>query len=125
MPEILCDAGSLHAAHPQQGEPFRAGRIYVAPPDYHMLIQRNYVWLSRGPHENRTRPAVDVLFRSAALAHGPLVVGVVLTGHLDDGTVGLMTIKGGGGIAIVQEPSEASAPSMPSATSVGRIAASP
>lgn len=113
LPQILSKAGSLPASHAQQGEFFRAGNIYVAPPDHHMLLRRQYVLLSRGPHENQTRPAVDVLFRSAALAYGPTVVGVVLSGHLDDGTAGLMTIKGGGGIAIVQQPSEATAPSMP------------
>ena len=113
LPGILSRSGPLPAAHPRPGELFRPGHIYVAPPDHHMLVRQRYVWLSQGPRENHTRPAVDPLFRSAALAYGPAVVGVVLTGHLDDGTDGLMVVKNAGGLAIVQDPLEASAPSMP------------
>jgi two-component system chemotaxis response regulator CheB len=113
LPRILGRAGQLPAVHPKNMEMIQGGRVYVAPPDFHMLVQRGYVWLSRGPRENNVRPAIDPLFRSAASAYGPAVVGVVLTGHLDDGTAGLMAIKDRGGIAVVQDPSEASAPSMP------------
>jgi two-component system, chemotaxis family, protein-glutamate methylesterase/glutaminase len=113
LPRILARAAWLPVAHPHHGELIQGGRIYVAPPEQHMLVQRNYIGLSYGPRENRFRPAVDPLFRSAASAYGPAVVGVVLTGYLDDGTAGLMAIKDRGGTAVVQEPSEAIAPSMP------------
>lgn len=113
LPHILAEAGKLPAVHPKGREPIEVGRIYVAPPDRHMLLERGHVRLSHGPHENFARPAIDPMFRSAALAYGPAVVGVVLTGQLDDGTAGLLAIKDAGGIAIVQEPSEATARSMP------------
>jgi two-component system chemotaxis response regulator CheB len=113
LPKILGRAGRLPAVHARNTEIFEKSRIYVAPADQHMLVQRGYIRLSQGPRENHTRPAIDPLFRSAAIAYGPAVVGVVLTGHLDDGTAGLMAIKDRGGIAVVQEPSEAAAPSMP------------
>lgn len=110
---IFDKAGPLPAKHAEPGERIEAGRIYVAPPDQHMLIAPGRVELSRGPKENRFRPAVDPLFRSAAQTYGPRVVGVILTGGLDDGTNGLWTIKQLGGTAVVQDPAEALAPSMP------------
>jgi two-component system chemotaxis response regulator CheB len=113
LPEILSRNGPLPAAHPQDGEKLKAGRIYVAPPDYHLMIHEKSVRLSRGPTENRHRPAVDPLFRSAAYYGGPRVVGAILTGALDDGTAGLHMVKKCGGIAIVQDPLEAFAPGMP------------
>ncbi|MBD2001687.1 MULTISPECIES: chemotaxis protein CheB [Cyanophyceae] len=112
LPQILADVGSLPASHPSDGEPIQTGRIYIAPPDYHLLVNQGSMRVVRGPQENRFRPAIDTLFRSAARAYGPRVVGVVLTGYLDDGTVGLQAVKKRGGVAIVQDPNEAEYPSM-------------
>ena len=113
LPQLLSKAGPLPAVHPKTGTRFEAGTIYVAPPDRHMLIRNGYVSLSHGPHENLARPAIDPLFRSAAVNYGPAVVGVVLTGQLNDGTSGLLAIKDRGGFTIVQEHREATARSMP------------
>lgn len=120
LPKILSECGALPARHPKDDEEFRRGCIYVAPPDNHLLVTEQTVRVIRGPQENRFRPAIDALFRSAARAHGPRVIGVVLTGNLDDGTVGLQAIKDCGGVTIVQDPREAEYTSMP--TSAMRFA---
>src|SRR5262249_31628360 len=92
----------------------RTGCVYIAPPDHHLMLETNgRMRVTRGPKENRARPAVDPLFRSAALAFGSRVIGVVLSGGLDDGTAGLRGIKMCGGIAIVQDPADAQVDSMP------------
>jgi two-component system chemotaxis response regulator CheB len=113
LPSLLARQSKLPVSHGRDGESLRPGHIYIAPPDHHMLVIGEKLTLSRGAKEHHTRPAIDPLFRSAALAHGPDVVGVVLTGLLDDGTAGLQAIKARGGIAVVQDPDEATAPSMP------------
>lgn len=114
LADILAAAGPLPAAYARDGEPLLPGRIYVAPPDHHLLVgAQGRLQLSRGPKENRSRPSIDPTFRSAAAVYGSAAVGVVLTGHLDDGTAGLLAIKDRGGVAVVQEPDEAEAPSMP------------
>lgn len=113
LPSVLGKEGTLPAAHGVDGEEIRTGRIYVAPPDHHLLVEENRVRITKGPKENRFRPAVDTLFRSAAYAYGARVIGVVLSGALDDGTAGLWTIKQRGGAAVVQEPSDAEFSSMP------------
>src|SRR5579864_7798260 len=113
LPGILERSGPLPASQPGDNEAIRSGHIYVASPDYHLLIEQGRVRQMRGPKENRHRPAIDPLFRSAALTYGPRVVGVILTGALDDGTAGLLAVKRRGGVAIVQDPDEALYPSMP------------
>lgn len=112
LPQILEDVSSLPASHPTDGEKIQPGRIYIAPPDYHLLVNSGSMRVVRGPQENRFRPAIDALFRSAARTYGPRVVGVILTGYLDDGTVGLQAVKKRGGVAVVQDPNEAEYPSM-------------
>jgi two-component system chemotaxis response regulator CheB len=113
LPAILSRAGKLPAEHAQDGQIFENGRIYVAPPDYHLILKRDHIRLTRGPHENRNRPAVDPLFRTAARIYGRRVVGVVLSGTLDDGTAGLIAIKACGGITMVQDPAESLYAGMP------------
>jgi two-component system, chemotaxis family, protein-glutamate methylesterase/glutaminase len=114
LPQILQRESPLGVAHAIDGEPIRYGRIYVAPPDNHLLVMRDYIRVIHGPKENRYRPAVDPLFRSAAVEYGTRVVGVILTGALDDGTVGMIAIKRRGGICVVQDPRDALYPGMPS-----------
>ena len=112
LPEVL--GGPLPAAHARDGEPIELGRVYVAPPDHHLMVEpAGRLRLSRGPKQNRFRPAVDPLFRTAARVYGPQVIGVIVSGLLDDGTFGLMQVKRFGGIAICQDPAEADAPDMP------------
>lgn len=113
MPSILCRSGQLQAVHPKDGEAIEHGKVYMAPPDHHLIIEPDRVRISRGPTENGYRPAVDVLFRTAAQVYGRRVVGVVLTGNLDDGTAGLALIKKYRGTAVVQDPEEADYPGMP------------
>jgi two-component system, chemotaxis family, protein-glutamate methylesterase/glutaminase len=113
LPELLGREGSLPAMHGEDGAPIESGRICVAPPDHHMMVEGATIRLSRGAKEHHTRPAIDPLFRSAAVSWGPAVIGVVLTGLLDDGTAGLQAIKKCGGTVVVQDPADAEAPSMP------------
>ena len=113
LPQLLEQAGPNSAAHAKDGEPLRTGHLAVAPPDYHLLLDVGRLQLVKGPKENFARPAIDPLFRSAAIAYGPRVIGVVLTGDLDDGAAGLQAIKSCGGIAVVQDPETAFSRSMP------------
>ena len=113
LPWVMNKAGNLEAVEPEDGDPIEHGRIYVARPDHHLLVERDRVRVTRGPKENRFRPAVDPLFRSAAYAYGPRVIGVITSGALDDGTSGLWEVKNRGGLAVVQDPHEAEVPSMP------------
>jgi two-component system chemotaxis response regulator CheB len=113
LPEILDRAGPLPALVPRDGQAIEGSRIYVAPPDMHLMLEPSVIRIVHGPRENRHRPSVDVLFRSAARAYGPRVVGIVLSGSLDDGTAGLVAVKIRGGIAVVQDPAEAFCADMP------------
>ncbi|MDQ2104476.1 chemotaxis protein CheB [Azospirillum isscasi] len=113
LPTVLSRAGWLPAFHPQDGEPVRAGWIHVAPPDRHLLVRNGSVLVRRGARENRCRPAIDPLFRSVAVAYGARVVGLILTGTLDDGTAGLRAVKRCGGFTMVQDPEDAEWPNMP------------
>ena len=106
-------ASSLKASHPKDNEAIQNGRIYIAPPDHHLLVKDGYIRLAKGPRENGHRPAVDPLFRTAARTYGQRVVGIVLSGTLDDGTAGLAAVKQCGGLAIVQDPDEALYSGMP------------
>lgn len=113
LPNILQRRTSMLVSHGKDGEEIKPGHIYIAPPDFHLLIKPEYLQLSHGPKENRHRPAVDTLFRSAAREYKSRVIGVILSGTLDDGTAGLLAIKQQGGIAIVQDPEEAVYDGMP------------
>jgi two-component system, chemotaxis family, protein-glutamate methylesterase/glutaminase len=113
LPYLLNRTGPLPAAHATDGEPIRKGRIYTAPPDYHLGFDDGHILLNHGPKENMQRPCINAMFRSAAAAYGPRVTGVLLTGMLDDGAAGLWDIQQRGGATIVQDPEEAPYPSMP------------
>lgn len=113
LPTLLNHGGNLLAIQATDGSPIRNGCIYVAPPDHHMLIEGPLVRVVRGPRENRCRPAIDPLFRSAAACYGARVVGVLLSGGLDDGTAGILAIRRHHGVTIVQDPSEATFKDMP------------
>ena len=113
LAEILSRSGPLPATSPDDREKLLPGHIYVAPPNRHLVLEPGAVRVTKGPRENRFRPAIDPLMRSAAQVYGPAAIGVILTGSLDDGTAGLRVIKQLGGTAIVQDPSTALFPSMP------------
>jgi two-component system chemotaxis response regulator CheB len=113
MPQILGRAARLPVHSPADGQPLLGGHIYVAPPDYHLEIEPGRMRLTQAPRENGHRPAIDATMRSAAEAYGSAVIGVVLSGSRDDGTAGLLAIKRGGGVAVVQDPSEALYDGMP------------
>ena len=114
LPLILERSGPLTASNAKDGDTIRHGHFFVAPPDRHLLVDpEGYLRVTNGPKENWWRPAIDPLFRSAACAFGGRVVGVILTGSLDDGAAGLWAIKKMGGTAVVQHPDDAAAPAMP------------
>jgi len=113
LPQVLNEAGPMPAIEARDGESIEFDRIYVARPDHHLLLENGLVRVTRGPKENRFRPAIDPLFRSAAYAYGPRGIGVITSGALDDGTSGLWEVKRRGGLAVVQDPADAEIPSMP------------
>lgn len=115
LPAILSRVAKLPVRLPVDGECFEKSTVYVAPPDFHLAVDGDQLRLTRGPRENRVRPAVDVLFRSAAQSCGSRVVAVELSGGLDDGAAGMAEVKMQGGFTIVQDPQEASVSGMPSA----------
>ena len=113
LANIIAQVSPLKVKAATDGEPIQLGHVYVAPADFHLLVKPGYMHLHRGPKENRHRPAIDPLFRSAAVAYRAQTVGVILTGYQDDGTSGLLAIKRCGGIAVVQDPDDADYPEMP------------
>lgn len=112
LPEVLCNHGPLPVGWASDGQVIQPGRMYVAPPDFHLLLDGESIHLWRGPKENRFRPAINALFRSAAVTFGPRVAGVVLTGLLDDGATGMWWVKKHGGVTVVQDPAETPFPDM-------------
>jgi two-component system chemotaxis response regulator CheB len=112
LPEILDCTASLKTSEAVNGATFKPGNIYVAPPGFHLLLHDGHMMLRRGPRENLARPAIDPLFRTAALSYGARVIGVILSGALSDGTAGLRAIKAMGGLAVVQHPRDAAVPDM-------------
>jgi two-component system chemotaxis response regulator CheB len=113
LPWILSNAGLLDAIHPQDGDMIEPGKIYVATNDHHLLVEEGKVRVRRGPKENKFRPSIDALFRSAAYVYRERVIGIILSGMLDDGVSGLWTIKQLGGLAIIQSPEDAEQSQLP------------
>jgi two-component system chemotaxis response regulator CheB len=113
LARIVDRAGPLPAVPAEHGAHLEPGRVYVARPDHHLLVDDHRVAVTKGPTENGHRPAINALFRSAALALGPRAVGVLLSGVLDDGVLGLQAIKARGGTTVCQSPDDASFPSLP------------
>ena len=113
LPAILNRVGTIPAAHAVDGEPIRRGRVYIAPPGLQTSLHRGRIGVRRGPQENMHRPAIDPLFRTAAHHYGPRVIGIIMSGALNDGTAGLAAIKRTGGLAIVQDPEDALVRDMP------------
>ncbi|HEY7382226.1 MAG TPA: chemotaxis protein CheB [Beijerinckiaceae bacterium] len=110
---VASAAGPLPARQAEDGMPIERGHVYIAAPDHHLMVTEGRIRLGRGPRENMVRPAIDPLFRSAAMSYGPRVIGVVLSGLLSDGAAGLNAIKRCGGMALVQDPEDAIADEMP------------
>src|SRR5687767_1547845 len=113
LPYALNGLSTMTAVNASDKEDIKPGNIYVAPPDHHLMLEKGRMRIMRGPKENRFRPAVDPLFRSAAFEYGPEVIGIILSGALDDGSARLWAVKNCGGIAIVQDPNDAEVASMP------------
>lgn len=113
LPAVLNHCGTLSCTFVRGRTAIKRGRVYIAPPNYHMRVSDGKMALSQGPKENYVRPSIDPLFRSAARTYGKRVIGIILTGALHDGSAGLFAIKNYGGVAIVQDPAEAFQPSMP------------
>jgi two-component system chemotaxis response regulator CheB len=113
LPNILTNFSALSASHPRDGEKIKSKHIYIAPPDHHLLLEYGHILVRKSPKENRFRPSVDVLFRSAAYNYGSRVIGIVLSGMLNDGTSGMWSVKHMGGLCIVQDPKDALFESMP------------
>lgn len=106
-------AGRLRCSEATDGKRFAAGNVYLAPSDHHLMLAKGTMRVTKGARENRARPAIDPLFRSAAVAYRNRAVGVLLTGNLDDGTAGLTAIQRCGGVCVVQDPADAAYPDMP------------
>lgn len=110
---LIDRAGHLGCSLAVDGEEFAPGKIYLAVPDHHLIVHDRLMRVVRGPRENRHRPAIDPLFKSAAVSHGPRVIGVILSGTLDDGSAGLFLVKKLGGLAVIQDPADSIFPAMP------------
>lgn len=113
LKDILGRVTPLKVLQAHDREPIQHGHIYVAPPDQHLTIERDHMRVQRGPRENRHRPAIDPLFRTAARVYGARVTGIIMSGYLDDGAAGLLAVRSRGGYAIVQDPDDATASQMP------------
>jgi two-component system, chemotaxis family, protein-glutamate methylesterase/glutaminase len=113
LDELIAQSGPLPATFATNGEVLKKGRIYIAPPEHHLIVDTDRLWLGDGPRENYARPAIDPMFRSAAICCAARAIGVVMTGTLGDGASGLLALKQSGGITVVQDPSDAIHPEMP------------
>src|SRR5437762_1320862 len=110
--EVIQRNTSLNCKLAQDGDRIQSGHLLIAPPDHHMLLKKGHVLVTKGARENRYRPAIDPTFRSAAVAYGHCVIGIILTGGLDDGTAGLKAIQSCAGICVVQDPTTSLYPDM-------------